>query len=58
MDAWSNNTIDKEDQANYLHVEVNHDYDNLSKSFVQSYSKFQCSYEFTFFKGRILLKKL
>lgn len=41
MDSWSNNTIDKEDQANYLNVEMNHVYDNLSKSFVQSYSKFQ-----------------
>lgn len=50
MDSRSNNTTDKEDQANYLNIKMNHVYENLSKRFVQSYSKFQYSYEFTFFK--------
>lgn len=52
MDSWSNNIIDKEEQTNSLNVEINHVHDNLCKRFVQSYSKFQYSYEFAFLKGR------
>jgi len=44
IDSWSNNTIGKGDQANYLHLEMNHVYNYLSKGFVQSYSKFQQIY--------------
>lgn len=39
MDSWSNNIIDKEDQTNFLNVEINRVHDNLCKKFVQSYSK-------------------
>lgn len=42
MDSSSNNTIGKEDQAIFLNVEMNHVYDNLSKSFVQLWIHIYC----------------
>lgn len=41
-----------EDQTNCVDLEINHVRDNLCKNFLQSYSKFQHSYEFTVLKGR------